>query len=164
MTKAPSTGLTGRKVFLIFALFFGTIASADTFLVVSALRTFSGAETSSAYRAGQLYNREIADARAQAARGWRLDASVVREADGFARIAVLARDETGGALSGRDLTAALQRPTSKREDRAVVLAETAPGAYGGTLEEVAPGQWDLVVDVMDGAERLHRLKTRVLLR
>jgi nitrogen fixation protein FixH len=164
MTKAPSAGLTGRKVFLIFALFFGTIASADTFLIVSALRTFSGAETSSAYRAGQLYNREIAGARAQAARGWRLETSVSREEDGFARIAVAAKDEAGAALSGRAVTAALQRPTSKREDRAVVLAETAPGAYGGTLEEVAPGQWDLVVDVMDGAERLHRVKTRVLLR
>ena len=40
--------LTGRKVFLIFVLFFGTIASADAFLLFSAIRSWTGAETTSA--------------------------------------------------------------------------------------------------------------------
>ena len=48
--------LTGRKMFVIFACFFGTIATADAFLITSAVRTWSGTEANSAYKAGQLYN------------------------------------------------------------------------------------------------------------
>ncbi len=54
----------------MLAAFFGTIASADAVLVVSAVRTWSGTEATSAYKAGQLYNSELALARAQDARGW----------------------------------------------------------------------------------------------
>lgn len=156
--------LTGRKVFLIFVLFFGTIASADAFLIVSALRSWSGAETTSAYKAGQLYNAEIALARAQAARGWRLDAEAMRSEGAGVLVRVEARDAAGRALQGHAVSASLQRPADKRGDRAVTLAETQAGSYAGSLEDVAPGQWNLVVDVMEGGERAHRLKTRVVLR
>lgn len=159
-----STPLTGRKVFLIFVLFFGTIASADALLVVSAMRSWSGAETTSAYKAGQLYNAEIARARAQAERGWILEARAERAADGAALISVAAHDEAGRPLVGRRLSVSLERPTNKRADRAVALAEAAPGSYAGAIPDLAPGQWDLVVDVLDDEERAYRRRTRVILR
>jgi nitrogen fixation protein FixH len=158
--------LTARKVALIFTLFFGTIFSADTFLIVSAIRTYTGAETTSAYRAGQLYHEEIALARAQAARGWRLDATAERAADGTVSLRVVLENGQGEALSKRALKAALQRPTDRRADHAdIALAETvAAGRYAGLVAEIAPGQWDLVVDVLEGGERAFRRKTRVVLR
>lgn len=163
-TVPPTPVLTGRKVLLIFVAFFGTIAAADTFLVMSAVRSWSGAEATSAYKAGQLYNAEIARARAQAERGWTLDARAERAADGGALIRVEVRDEAGRPLAGRRLDVSLQRPTDKRGDRSLVLAETGPGSYAGAVPDLAPGQWDVVVDVLDGKERAYRRRTRVVLR
>jgi nitrogen fixation protein FixH len=158
--------LTTRKVGLIFALFFGTIFSADAFLVVSAVRTYSGTETTSAYRAGQLYNAEIALARSQAALGWRLEPAADRAPDGTVTVRAILEDERGAALSRRSVQATLQRPTDRRADHAAVpLAETSePGRYAGVADGIAPGQWDLVVDVVEGADRVFRRKARVVLR
>jgi nitrogen fixation protein FixH len=88
-----------------------------------------------------------------------------RAAEGGARITVAALDREGRALAGRSLVLALQRPTDRRDDRpAVPLREEAPGLYAANVEGVAPGQWDLVADVLEGDERVHRRKARVVLR
>ena len=156
--------LTGRRVFLILACFFGTIASADAFLIISAVRTWSGTQATSAYKAGQLYNGELALARSQDARGWSLNARADLEPDGAVRLTAEARDALGQALTGRAVTAVLQRPTDQRADRQVPLVEGAAGSYVAVVEGVAPGQWDLVVDVLEGSERAFRRRTRVVLR
>jgi nitrogen fixation protein FixH len=163
-TTAPSGGLTGRKVFLILACFFGTVASADTLLVLSALRTWSGTEATSAYKAGQLYKNELALARSQDARGWKVSLSAEREPDGAVRLTAAATDAEGRPLTGRTLAAVLQRPTDQKADRKAALVEGAAGSYVAVMEDVAPGQWDLVVDVLDGSEREYRRRTRIVLR
>lgn len=161
----PLGRLTGRKVLLIFVLFFGTIIAADTFLLTSAIRTFTGLETTSPYKAGQLYNAEIAMAHAQDARGWTLAARAARGSDGAVTVTAEASDRSGSPLIGRVLQAALQRPTDGRADRTgVTLKPTGtPGRYAGTVDAVAPGQWDLVVDVIEEGERAFRRKVRVML-
>jgi nitrogen fixation protein FixH len=156
--------LTGRRMFFIFAAFFGTIASADAFLVASAVRTWSGTEATSPYKAGQLYNGQLAEARAQDARGWTLSPTVSRGPDGAVRVAVTLRDRAGAPLAGETVTATLQRPTDKRADRGLDLTEAAPGLYAAVGHDLAPGQWDLVVDVLQGSERSFRRKVRVVLR
>ena len=160
----PTRPLTGRTVFLILACFFGAVASADAFLVVSAVRTWSGTEATSAYKAGQLYNSELARVRSQEARGWNLTTGVIAEPDGAVRITAEARDAMGQALSGQSVTAHLQRPTDKRADREFALVEGAPGSYVAVVQDVAPGQWDLVVDVLERGERAFRRRTRIVLR
>jgi nitrogen fixation protein FixH len=163
-TVSQSGGLTGRKVFLILACFFGTVASADAFLVMSAVRTWSGTEATSAYKAGQLYNSELALARSQDARGWKVTLTAEREPDGALRLAAVAEDRDGKPLTGRALSAVLQRPTDQRADRRAALLERTAGSYVAVIEDVAPGQWDFLVDVLDGSEREYRRRTRVVLR
>jgi len=163
-TASPSRGLTGRKVFLMFAVFFGTVALADSFLLVSAVRTWSGTDATSPYKAGQLYNSELALARSQDARGWALSIAAAREADGAVHVTAEARGADGAPLTGRSLAAALERPTDQRADRKAALVEGAAGSYGAAIEGVEPGQWDLVVDVLDGGERAFRRRTRIVLR
>ena len=163
-TANPAGSLTGRKVFVILACFFGTIASADAVLVVSAVRTWSGTEATSAYKAGQLYNSELALARSQDARGWNLSLKAEREPEGMVRLAAEVRDARGRALGGHTVTAVLQRPTDQRGDRKAALVEGATGSYLALLADVAPGQWDIVIDVVEGDERLYRRRARVVLR
>jgi nitrogen fixation protein FixH len=161
--SAPPRGLTGRHVLFIAIGFFGTIASADAFLIYSAVRSWTGAETTSAYKAGQLYNRQLAEARAQTALGWRVDARIDRQGDGGARIVLEARDRLGEPLEGIAWTATLQRPTDKREDRTLTLAEGPGRVHAGVLPGIAAGQWDLVVATRPGTARSYQSKTRLVL-
>ncbi|HEV2541946.1 FixH family protein [Methylorubrum populi] len=160
---SPSTGLTGRTVFAIFAAFFGTIACADAFLVTSAVRTWSGLEEPSPYRASQRYNAELERARAQSAQGWILDGKVAREGHTGAAVTVSLRAADAAPLTGRTLRARLERPTDKRADRTLVVTETAPGLYAGHLPAVSSGQWELVVEVLDGDDVAFRRRHRVIL-
>jgi nitrogen fixation protein FixH len=127
------------------------------------VRSWTGAETSSAYKAGQLYNRELAEAQAQAALGWRVAAKVDRHADGIANIVLEAQDKRGGPLEGVAWTATLQRPTDKREDRTVTLAEGQGGVHVGVLPGIAAGQWDLVVETRAETGHSYRTKSRLVL-
>lgn len=160
---SAKAGLTGRKVFAIFAAFFGTIASADAFLVTSAFRTWSGLEEPSPYRASQRYNAELERARAQDARGWTLDGSVAREGRTGAAVTVSLRGADAAPLIGLTVRARLERPADKRADLAVALAEFAPGLHAGHVPVVPAGQWELVVDVLDGDGVAFRRKHRIIL-
>ncbi|NNM75141.1 FixH family protein [Enterovirga sp. DB1703] len=166
MTSGSDAGfrLTGRKVFLIFLAFFGTIFAADAFLLTSALRTWSGLEVRSPYQAGQRYNAELAGAREQEARGWTMDLDVRRAGDEEADVTAIARDRSGRPITGLAGRASLERPTDKRFDRAAGLVETERGTYRAVIEGALRGQWDLVVDFSDQhGERLFRRRSRVIL-
>ncbi|WP_430911719.1 FixH family protein [Methylobacterium sp. sgz302541] len=160
---AAAPRLTGRKVFAILAAFFGIIAGADAVLVTSAFGTWSGLESPSSYQASQRYNAELKRARAQDARGWSLDGTVARDGQGGARVTVTARDADAGPLAGRTLRVRLERPVDKRADLAVAVAETAPGLYAARLPAVAAGQWELVVEVLEGDGVAFRRRHRVIL-
>jgi nitrogen fixation protein FixH len=158
-----SRRLTGWHVLSILLTFFGVIAAADAVLIFSAVRSWTGAETTSAYRAGQLYNSELAQAQAQAALGWDVDAKAERRPDGAVLVSITARDDMGRPLVGIAWSAVLQRPAAQRDDRTVLLKE---GAYAhvALLSGLAPGQWDLVVEGTRGGERAYRRRTRLVLR
>lgn len=158
----PAAGrLTGRKVLAILVAFFGTVATADAVLFVSATRTWSGLEVASPYKAGQLYNAELRHARSQDALGWRLDASAIRHPAAVATVTVTLSDGAAQPLRGKTLHARFERPTDKRKDVAVELEEVSAGTYAARAEPVPPGQWDLVVEVAgeDGVafRRRHRI-------
>ena len=163
--NGPDTGfrLTGRKVFLIFVLFFGTIAAADTFLLTSALRTWSGLEERSPYAAGKRYNAEFNGAREQQARGWAVEVDATRVDSDALAITAGARDRARRPLTGLSARVSVERPTDKRLDRAADLVETSQGIYAAVIDRVPPGQWDLVVDLTLNGERLHRRRSRLIL-
>ena len=104
-----------------------------------AIETLSGTEVDSAYRASLAYEREIAAARDQNERNWKVDAHVERRADGAATVRLDARDASGTPLSGLKFSGRLERPTDKRVDRAVELAESGIGIYRGSAVDVAAG-------------------------
>ena len=165
LAAAPARGtLTGRKVLLMFVAFFGTIVAADSFLLASAVRTWTGLEEASPYRAGQVYNRELRRVREQDGQGWHLTSRVECDGAGGIALTVLAQDRADAPLAGRTLTARFERPTDRREDRGLILQEVGAGRYEGRLPALAAGQWDLVVDVLDGDERRLRRKSRLVLR
>ncbi len=102
--EAASEGkrLTGWKVLAILVGFFGVIFSVNGYMAYSAISTFSGEVDAHPYEHGIAYNHDIANAREQASRGWKVEVSLERLASGETRILVLARDAGGVDISGAD--------------------------------------------------------------
>jgi nitrogen fixation protein FixH len=162
--KAGERELTGRMVLALILAFFAVVFAVNGVLVQKALSTFRGLETESSYQAGQLFGGEVAKAEAQDARHWQVDAKVARAADGSAVLDLIAHDASGAALAGLTASAILERPTDRRLDRALAVNDIGGGHFRGRAENVAPGQWDLVIELERRSERQFRSVNRIILK
>ncbi len=153
---------TGRTILFTLFGFFGIVFAANGILVHEALSTMSGLDTESAYQAGQVFEHEVALAKAQDERHWRVDAKMTPALDG-ARLDIVACDAAGQPLRDLDASAVLERPTDRRLDREVALAQDSAGRFHGSAK-VVEGQWDLVIELSRRGEQLFRSRNRVVLR
>jgi nitrogen fixation protein FixH len=106
---------------------------------------------------------QITKAHEQSARNWKVDAHVERSGQGGATLQVEARDSNGRPMSGLKFQGRFERPTDRRGDLPVELAEVGIGIYRGSAPAVAPGQWDLVIEGASAGQRLFLSRNRVLL-
>lgn len=166
-TRLPASSakpLSGRTVLVCLLAFFGVVIAVNVTLAVLAIRTLPGTEVDSSYQAGIGYNAEIAAAGRQDARRWQVAGHLERGADGRAVVRVEARDGSGAPTTGLTFQARLERPIDKRADRTVGLAEREAGIYRGEAADVAPGQWDLVLEAERGSDRVFLSRNRVVLK
>jgi nitrogen fixation protein FixH len=151
-------------VFASLVAFFGVIFFANGVLVHKALSTFGGVETESSYQAGQMFEREVARAKAQDDKHWQVDATLAPAADGGTLLDIRARDSAGAPLAGLDANVTLERPTDRRLDRAVTVRADKAGHFHGDAEKLAAGQWDLVIELSRQGERQFRSRNRIILQ
>ncbi|MEP9375131.1 FixH family protein [Aquabacter sp. CN5-332] len=162
LSDRPPGEITGRFVLLCILGFFGIVIAVNVVMARYAVSTFGGVETASAYKAGLAFRGEELAAGQQAERQWQVEAQVRDFGAGERIIALTALDARGRPLMGLEATARLAHPTDARRDASVVLIDLGAGRYSATIE-AAPGQWDLVVDLSQGGERLFRSRNRVQL-
>jgi nitrogen fixation protein FixH len=143
--------------------FFGVVIGVNLIMMRLAVQTLPGTEVDSAYSASLAYEQEILAARDQNTRDWKVDAHVQRSPDGGATLQVEARDNSGRPMSGLKFQGRFERPTDRRADQPVVLAEMGIGIYRGTAPLIAPGQWDLVLEAVAAGRRMFLSKNRVML-
>jgi nitrogen fixation protein FixH len=155
-----SAELTGRKVLLLLVGFFTFIATVDAILVKAATSTFGGLETTSAYRVGLAFNRELDAAATQDQRRWSADGRLHRTDAGTLEFEMDLRDFADVPVSGVQFEARLEHPADRRLDRAFEMREVAPGRFKGSAH-VARGVWTLVIAVSRGSEKLFRSTTRI---
>lgn len=161
-TDRPPRRWTGWTILFALLGFFGVIFAVNGLMAYEALSTLSGVDTDSAYQAGLMYEQAVATAKAQDARHWQVDAKLTPAADGE-RLDVNARDAAGQPLAGMQASVIFERPTDRRLDRSVVLAEDAAGRFHGDAD-VAAGQWDLVIELTRHGEEMFRSRNRVILK
>lgn len=153
-------GLKGRHVLVALVAFFGVMLIANGIFVYFAVATFSGGDTSNAYRKGLEYNETLAAAERLAARGWQNE--IVYD-DRAGRLSLTVRDRHAVPVTGLGIEAALSRPATDKEDRAVRLTETEPGIYAAEIK-LAPGLWVIAVAPSEASvtsEPVYRLKHRL---
>jgi nitrogen fixation protein FixH len=155
--------LNGWKVLGIFAGLFVIVLGANGAMTYFAVKTFSGEVIAHPYERGLAYNREIAAARAQEGRDWKVDVSLT-PADGVqSRIAVTLRDAAGVPLEGLDLEALLVAPANLKQDAGIKLEEKGDGLYAGEAAFVA-GRRDLVLSAKRAGQEVFRSHNRLDLR
>jgi nitrogen fixation protein FixH len=71
--------------------------------------------------------------------------------------------EIAAPMSGLKFQGRFERPTDRRADQAVTLAEIGGGIYRGSAPQVGPGQWDLVLEGDAAGQRMFLSKNRVML-
>jgi nitrogen fixation protein FixH len=152
--------LTGRAVLIWLLAFFGLVFAVNGWLVQAATSTFGGLDTPSSYKAGLMFESEIARAERQQALHWRVDGKLTRDRAGEAVLDVSVRDAQGQPVGGLTADARLEHPANARFDEVIQLAKTGAGAFHGVARGRA-GQWDLVVDFYRGGERMFRSRSRV---
>lgn len=155
--------LTGRFVLFVFIGFFGVVFAVNAVMAYFATSTFGGVETASSYKAGLAFRQEQQSAHAQDARGWRVRAAIDRKISDA--VVLDAWVEVPNGQTPRELTALarLVHPADARRDHALELTEISNGHYRGT-SDAEPGQWDLIIDVMQENERVFRSKSRIMLK
>jgi nitrogen fixation protein FixH len=159
VSLASPRRLTGFGVLAALVAFFGVVAAVDGAMMFLAVSTFRGEDTSRAYEKGLAYNLDIAGARAQDARGWKVEAAILRVTETQSRIAVDLRDAQG-PLVGAKVAAAVRSPIDAKQDVIVTLAETAPGRYEAPFV-IEPGWRDLVLTAERDGREAFRSKNRI---
>ena len=155
--------LTGRAVLLWFLGFFAVVLAVNGVLVQAATSTFRGLETGSSYKAGLMFKQDVESAERQDTLHWQVDGKLARARSGQAVLEISARDPQGVALGGLTAQARLAHPADARLDHAFFLNRTGAGAFHGEAP-APPGQWELIVDLYRGDDRLFRSRSRVTLR
>ncbi|MEI8277351.1 MAG: FixH family protein [Hyphomicrobiales bacterium] len=155
--------LTGRAVLFWLVGFFVLVFGVNGVLVKAATSTFAGLETSSSYKAGLKFKDDMASAARQADLHWKVDGKLTRDKAGDAVIDVTVHDGSGAPVTGLSGTARLAHPATSRLDRDVVLEAAASGALHG-VTAAQPGQWELILDLDRGGERVFRSRSRVTLK
>lgn len=152
--------LTGGMVLAALLVCFGLVAGVNAAMIYLAVTSFRGEETNHAYERGLAYNREIAVAREQNARDWKVEASLTRRSATETLVAIVLRDASGGALSGLKVSAAIRAPVDGKKDVVVELAETAPGRYEAPAA-VEAGWRDVAVAAQRDGREIFRSKSRI---
>jgi nitrogen fixation protein FixH len=156
---AVSFELTGRRVVAILGLFFLVMFAANIALIYFALHTPRGSELENFYDASQAFNAQIAEARAQAERGWKVDVTTRAEGDGE-RIMVEFRNRDGGSIPDLEVTARFEHPFDPALDREAILASDGLD-YEGVATPVRPGRWLLVIEAKRGPEQVFRSENKI---
>jgi nitrogen fixation protein FixH len=159
----PVRPITGRFVLIAVVSFFAVVISVNVVMMRLAIATLPGTEVDSAYSASLAYQKEIQAARQQDDRNWKVDAHIERAGDGTARLGIEAKEPDGKPLAGLSVFGRLERPTDRRADLVLDISEGGGGRYAGVVRGVAPGLWDLVIEVDRDGQRLFLSRNRVVL-
>ncbi len=160
--KSPQK-LTGRAVLFCLFGYFGLVFAANGVLVFFASSTFGGLETGSSYKAGLQFKQEMQSAERQTALHWKVEGRLTRDAAGQAVLDISVRDDKGLAVAGLSGAARLAHPATSRLDHAVALEASGAGALHG-ITAAQPGQWELILDLDRGGDRVFRSRSRVTLK
>ncbi len=147
--------LNGWHVLAMIFGFFGVVIAVDVSFAVMAYRTHPGEVSVTPYEDGLVYDRKIAQVRAQEALGWQAGAEAVAD-----KVVVLMVDADQRPLTGLTVTGRLERPATEAGRIVLKFRETTPGRYEAAARGLS-GAWDLTAETHGGAPTAFELERRL---
>lgn len=138
-TPTQSKQFTGRHMLFAMLAFFGVIIIVNLTMAAFASRSWTGLVVKNSYVASQAFNRELEQAKLQAARGWTGDITY----SGGAVILSLT-DKAGQPVLLDASVARIGRPAYEQEDHRVEMVHQGNGVYHAK-DTLAPGIWQVSV-------------------
>lgn len=155
--------LGGRFVLLAMLGFFAVVSGVNAVMMTLAIRTMPGVDVKSAYETSQRFNQEIERMRAQAARGWQVNADLRHEgAESVVEVSFL--DRLGVPVRGLAVEARLEHPATRAQDRNEHLSEAAPGRYLARMPALHAGGWTLAVTARRDGTAIFDTRSRIVLK
>jgi len=157
MSHAPAAPfrLTGRHVLAGVVAFFLVVIGVDVLFATLAYKTFSGQSANNPYEAGLLYNRTLAERRAEARLGWLAKITVTG-----GRLDLALSDADGRALDDIQIRASLTRPATETGRRTVILHPASDGHYVADIGGLS-GAWDVSAQVFQASRQRLLVEQRV---
>lgn len=147
--------ITGWHFLAMIVGFFAVVITVDVSFAVLAYRTHPGEVSVTPYEDGLIYDRKIAQMRAQAALGWRAAAGPQG-----GKVVVLMEDAAHHPLAGLTIAGKLERPATEAGRLTPRFVEVAPGRYEAR-EKGLSGAWDLTAQARDRAGHSFELERRL---
>ncbi len=132
-TKKP---LSGKRVFLYFLMFFGSISMVDAFFVYSAISTHTGVVTENPYEKGLAYNKILEQAKQQ--KNINVISTQVYE-NGV--LSMTLHDRDGRAIENAAITAKIIQPIKNGKSKDVILEYSGNGLYTVVFQDAVVGHW-----------------------
>lgn len=140
-------GATGRRpgwyIPWIFVAFFAAVIAVNCVMLYYSLSTFNGLQTEDHFIKGIKYNQDLAGARAQAERAWKVDLAFTSDEPGKGRVTLDLRDKNGNLLKGSKVRVKFIRPTVQGFDRTIAPEYAGDGRYVAAVDLPLPGVWDM---------------------
>ena len=133
------------------------VIAANAALIHFAFSSWTGLVSGHAYDEGLAFNRTLAEAKAEAALGWRLTVRVQPTDDG-AELQMLATDRTGRPLTTLEGEAVWTRPLGSERVVESPLSSAGDGRYTAVTTLPQRGQWDVKIALRRGPESHHLIR------
>lgn len=143
--EKPVRPFTGWHMLALTLSFFGVIIAVNIGLAYKAVSTFPGLEVDDSYVASQTFDQEKT---AQEALKWHLKQGYDR---GTKRLSLDFTDSAGKAVTLKDITVLVGRPTEAAQDQHPAMAQGADGVYAADAD-LPLGKWmlQIVAHAQDG--------------
>ena len=159
--KSPRTGrFFGHWIPWVFVGLFLLVLAANSTMIVIAVSTFTGLETTNAYEKGLNYNNRLAAAAEQESLGWKADLSVTLLGEQQVALVLQLNDRLGSPITSAEIEAVLLRPVQEGHDLTIRLDHQGHGRYGAETALPLPGQWDVQLTAM-ARDKNYRLAERI---
>ena len=157
-TRKETRAFTGKHMFIIMLMFFGTIISVNAVMATIAGSSWTGLIVKNSYVASQGFNDKIIKARQQDLRGWKSQFVV-----GDGKLTVTLLDEKTRPVRGMRFSGTLYRPVAEGQERELTFKEMGQGRYQAAAT-LRAGVWELSISGSDKANQTYRRVYRFIVK
>jgi nitrogen fixation protein FixH len=148
--SAAAIAFRNRYLWLVFPMMFAVVLTANIVLVYFALASWPGLAFENPSERGRKFNQVLQAEEKESGLGWQFSVRYAGDS-----IVVVLRDASGAPLTDATVSATLARPLGQIADRPLDLRAEAPGIYRAQIVLGAPGQWEVRIAAVRGADRAH---------